>query len=79
MSAIPFDVAEAPDVLVRRQTPSGRIAMTLAALALIALAGMPWWASTGTIRSMLELCCYIAVAQMWNLLAGYAEIGRAHV
>ena len=35
---------------------------------------MPWWASTGTIRSILELCCYIAVAQMWNLLAGYAGL-----
>ncbi len=66
--------AAAPDVIVRRQTFSGRIAMTLAVLALAALALMPWWATTGTIRMLLELCCYIAVAQMWNLLAGYAGL-----
>jgi branched-chain amino acid transport system permease protein len=74
MSAIPYVATEAPEVLVQRQTPSGRIAMTLAVLALVAVAAMPWWASTGTIRSILVLCCYIAVAQMWNLLAGYAGL-----
>ena len=35
---------------------------------------MPWWASQGIIRDVVELCCYIAVAQMWNLLAGYAGL-----
>jgi branched-chain amino acid transport system permease protein len=35
---------------------------------------MPWWASPGTIRDVVELCCYIAIAQMWNLLAGYAGL-----
>jgi branched-chain amino acid transport system permease protein len=43
-------------------------------LAVIALALMPFWAKTGTIRMILELCCYIAVAQMWNLMAGYAGL-----
>jgi len=74
MTAIPYAATEAPEVRVQRQTPSGRVAMTLAVLGLIGLAAMPWWASTGTIRSVLELCCYIAVAQMWNLLAGYAGL-----
>ncbi len=63
-----------PEVTVHRQTLSGRIALTLAALAVAGLALMPWWASTGTIRMVLELCCYLAVAQMWNLLAGYAGL-----
>ena len=74
MSAIPFATTEAPAVQVQRQTGSGRIAMTLAVLGVVAVAAMPWWASTGTIRSILVLCCYIAVAQMWNLLAGYAGL-----
>ncbi|MBN8998317.1 MAG: branched-chain amino acid ABC transporter permease [Rhizobiales bacterium] len=74
MSAISHPVVEVLDVTVRRQTMSGRIAMTLAVLVLAGIAAMPWWASTGTIRSILELCCYIAVAQMWNLLAGYAGL-----
>ncbi|ESZ30127.1 branched-chain amino acid ABC transporter permease [Mesorhizobium sp. L2C084A000] len=75
MSAIPYvATTEVPEVLVQRQTRSGRIAMTLAVLAMIGVAAMPWWASTGTIRSILVLCSYIAVAQMWNLLAGYAGL-----
>ncbi len=74
MTAVPFTDTAAPDVLVRRQTPSGRIAMVVSLAALVALVAMPWWASTGTIRMVLELCCYIAVAQMWNLLAGYAGL-----
>ncbi len=74
MTALPLAATAPAAVTVQRQTPSGRVAMTLAVAGLIALATMPWWASTGTIRSMLELCCYIAVAQMWNLLAGYAGL-----
>lgn len=74
MSAVPYAAIALPEVTVQRQTRSGRIAMTLAVLTLLALAAMPWWASTGTIRSVLILCCYIAVAQMWNLLAGYAGL-----
>ncbi len=74
MTALPLAATAPPSVTVQRQTPSGRIAMTLAAAGLVALVTMPWWASTGTIRSLLELCCYIAVAQMWNLLAGYAGL-----
>lgn len=69
MTSVPL-----PQVTVRRQTTSGRIAMVLFAIAIVALALMPWWARTGTIRTVLELCCYIAVAQMWNLMAGYAGL-----
>jgi len=59
---------------VQRQTNSSRIAMTLGVLVLIALVTMPWWASSGKIRWAIELSCYIAIAQMWNLLAGYAGL-----
>ena len=61
-------------IKVRRQTLSGIIALSLFVFALVALAAMPWWAKTGTIRMVLELCCYILAAQMWNLLAGYAGL-----
>jgi branched-chain amino acid transport system permease protein len=63
-----------PAVRVRRQTASGRIAMIIGIILLLALVAMPWWAKPGTIRSVVELCCYIAIAQMWNLLAGYAGL-----
>ena len=61
-------------VLVRRQTRSGTIAGAIGIVALIAIVAMPWWAGQGLIRDVVELCCYIAVAQMWNLLAGYGGL-----
>lgn len=59
---------------VERQTTSSRTAMSLGICVIIALIAMPWWATSGNIRWAIELSCYIAVAQMWNLLAGYAGL-----
>jgi branched-chain amino acid transport system permease protein len=59
---------------VQRQTTSSRIAMSLGVFIIFALLAMPWWATSGNIRWAIELSCYIAVAQMWNLLAGYAGL-----
>ena len=66
--------AEPPAVRVRRQTTSGVVALVVSAGILAAIASMSRWASPGLIRDMVELSCYIAVAQMWNLLAGYAGL-----
>jgi branched-chain amino acid transport system permease protein len=51
-----------------------RFALALAAVALPLMLSMPWWADSGTIRSVVEFSCYLALAQMWNLLAGYAGL-----
>jgi len=59
---------------VRQMTPSGWVALIAATIAVIAVACMPLWASQGLIRDVVTLCCYIAVAQMWNLLAGYGGL-----
>lgn len=59
---------------VARATTSSRIAMTFGIMVIVALVAMPWWATSGNIRWAIELCCYIAIAQMWNLLAGYAGL-----
>ncbi|TPN89382.1 branched-chain amino acid ABC transporter permease [Mesorhizobium sp. CU2] len=61
-------------VRVQRQTTSGFVAMALGTSMIAAIGSMPWWASQGQIRDVVELCCYIAVAAMWNLLAGYAGL-----
>ncbi len=61
-------------VRVRRQTPSGLVALAIGIGVLVAIVAMPWWASQGLIRDVVELCCYIAVAQMWNLMAGYGGL-----
>ena len=63
-----------PPIRVRRQTPSGTVAMVLGVGLLIAVVSMPWWATAGNIRDVVQVCCYIAIAQMWNLLAGYGGL-----
>lgn len=60
--------------VVARMTLSGRIALILFAAALCGIVAMPWWASQGLIRDVVTLACFIAVAQMWNLLAGYGGL-----
>ena len=59
---------------VERATHSSRIALTLSALAVLVMLSMPWWADAGLMRTVIELSCYIVLAQMWNLLAGYAGL-----
>ncbi|MGZ2433981.1 branched-chain amino acid transport system permease protein [Rhizobium pisi] len=59
---------------VERHTTSSRVAQAIAVLALVAMLAMPWWAGSGSIRWAIELSCLIAIAQMWNLLAGYAGL-----
>ena len=70
----PADAMDLPPVRVQRQTMSGVIAMGMGIAVLFTVASMPLWASQGLIRDVVELCCYVAVAQMWNLLAGYAGL-----
>jgi branched-chain amino acid transport system permease protein len=70
MTEVMFD---AP-IRVQRQTVSSRIALTVSVLLLLAMLSMPWWASPGNIRWAIEFSCYLAIAQMWNLLAGYAGL-----
>jgi branched-chain amino acid transport system permease protein len=61
-------------VRVQRHTVSSRIALSLSVLALAAMVSMPWWAEPGKVRWAIEFSCYLAIAQMWNLLAGYAGL-----
>ena len=46
---------------------------------------MPAWADSSTLRLFVEFACLLALAQMWNLLAGFAGLrlrasrrGRVH-
>lgn len=41
---------------------------------LLVLATLPAWASRGELHLVAEFCCYLALAQAWNLLAGYAGL-----
>ena len=57
---------------VTRSTRASRVAMIIAALALIVLAAAPWWAGRADMRLMGEIFLYLSLACLWNLMAGYA-------
>src|SRR3972149_11719189 len=41
------------------------------ALLLAILFSLPWWGTPDQMRTLVELIYFLALAQMWNLLAGY--------
>jgi len=49
------------------------LAVLLAAVALV-LAFAPFWASRADMRLLMEAFSFLALAQMWNLLAGYTGL-----
>jgi branched-chain amino acid transport system permease protein len=46
----------------------------LCAVVVVVLALAPSWATLGQLRNLVELLTLLAIAQMWNLLAGYAGL-----
>jgi branched-chain amino acid transport system permease protein len=68
------ETAARPSVRVQRQTRSSIVALVVSIAVLVAIASMSLWASQGLIRDVVVLCCYVTVAQMWNLLAGYGGL-----
>ena len=63
-----------PAASVVRQTWTGFVAGGVFTLALAVFITVPWWASEGDTRRLVEFMTYLALAQMWNLLAGYAGL-----
>jgi branched-chain amino acid transport system permease protein len=61
-------------VRVERATKASRIFAVLAVPALAALISLPWWGDAGWMRLIAEMSYYVALAQLWNLLAGYAGL-----
>jgi branched-chain amino acid transport system permease protein len=59
---------------VERATRASRGFAVFAALGLAVLASLPWWGDAGTMRLIAEMAYYLALAQLWNLLAGYAGL-----
>lgn len=51
----------------------GRLWLVIAAIA-IALAALPWYASFGLQRLLVEVFTVFAIAMAWNLLAGYGGL-----
>jgi branched-chain amino acid transport system permease protein len=59
---------------IERSTRTSRVGTTLAASLVLVLALAPYWAGPAGLRLMIEIFCYLALASLWNLLAGYAGL-----
>lgn len=62
------------DLTVSRTSKAARVAAILGAVVLIILIAAPWWAGRADMRLMGELFLYLALASLWNLMAGYAGL-----
>ena len=61
-------------VRVERATRASRFFALFAIALLATLIAMPWWGDAGEMRLVGEMAYYLALAQLWNLLAGYAGL-----
>lgn len=59
---------------VVRGTTTSRVFAVVALVGVAILAAMPSWGEPATQRKMVELFTLLALAQMWNLLAGFAGV-----
>jgi branched-chain amino acid transport system permease protein len=62
------------NVTISRSTAASRIAFVAALLLIVLLCAAPWWASTATLRLLGQFLVYLALASLWNLLAGYTGL-----
>jgi branched-chain amino acid transport system permease protein len=61
-------------VIVERTTPASRAGAVVAVLLIAALIALPWTRDAGLMRVIVEFIALLTLAQMWNLLAGYAGL-----
>ena len=59
---------------VEHATRSSHVGTALFAVALLALAAAPFWGGRDDLRLLSEIYAYVALASLWNLLAGYAGL-----
>ncbi|MEO8242668.1 MAG: branched-chain amino acid ABC transporter permease [bacterium] len=62
------------DFTLTRATPASRIAGIIALILLAILVAAPWWASSSFLHLAGEFAVYLALATLWNLLAGYTGL-----
>src|SRR6266545_3685885 len=59
---------------VEHATRSSRIGVAAFGLAFVLLAAAPAWGGRDDLRLLSEIYAYVALASLWNLLAGYAGL-----
>jgi branched-chain amino acid transport system permease protein len=68
------DATRLPDFRVSRSKRMHRYVLGLSVLVVAALATVPLWADNSITRTMVTFFTLLALAQMWNLLGGYAGL-----
>jgi branched-chain amino acid transport system permease protein len=63
-----------PAISVDRSTRASRGGLGLAVVVLAALLTLPAWGDPASMRRLVEFIALLVLAQMWNLLAGYAGL-----
>ena len=58
----------------RTGAAAGRAGLVGGAVALLVLGSLPAWGDPSTMRMLVEFIALLVLAQMWNLLAGYAGL-----
>ena len=61
-------------IAIETATKASRAAAAVGLVLVVAVASMPWWADSGTLRTGMEFLYYLALAQIWNLMAGYGGL-----
>jgi len=59
---------------VERTTPASRFGAGASVLLVAGLVALPWMGDAGLMRVVIEFIALLVLAQMWNLLAGYAGL-----
>jgi branched-chain amino acid transport system permease protein len=62
------------EIKVERATRESRAFAVFLIAGVVGLASLPYWGGSGTMRLVSEMAYYLALAQLWNLLAGYAGL-----
>ena len=61
-------------IVIETATRAGHATAAAGFVLVIAVASMPWWAGSGVLRTGIEVLYYLALAQIWNLMAGYGGL-----
>jgi len=59
---------------VERATRASRAGAAITVPTVLVGATLPWWGESSWMRTFVEFACLLTLAQMWNLLAGYAGV-----
>jgi branched-chain amino acid transport system permease protein len=59
---------------IERSTRSSRAAARIAGALFVVLASVPLWGESSWMRLFVEFSCFVTLAQMWNLMAGYGGV-----